>query len=73
MTKGTHFHFLPFYVHHHPVKRQINANFIAAALVTPQELLLYRIKFYDISVTVGLVNIYGGFGAGCFPYSLFWH
>jgi len=40
MTNGTHFHILSFYVHHHPVKRQISANFIAAALATLQELLL---------------------------------
>jgi hypothetical protein len=40
MTNGTHFHFLPFYVHHHPVKKQINANFIEAAVATPHALLL---------------------------------
>jgi len=40
MTNGTYFHILPFYVNHHPVKRQINANFNAAALATPQALLL---------------------------------
>lgn len=39
MTNGTHFHILPFYVNHHPAKRQINANFIASALSTSQELL----------------------------------